>query len=58
MTKICRDCGHKKGDHKFYKMANDPDINPCCCWHKDEDKKDICGCEEFIILQRGEQNGN
>ena len=45
MTKKCKKCGHKKGDHKFYSVSNIEGLFSCC-WNKKENE-DICGCEDY-----------
>lgn len=47
MTKYCENCGHKKGEHKFYSVSNVEGLYSCC-WYKGKEDKDICGCEDFM----------
>jgi hypothetical protein len=42
MTKLCQNCGHKKGEHTFYRVSNEEGLFSSC-------KK--CKCIEFRELK-------
>lgn len=46
MTKICKNCNHRKGTHKFYIVQGEV---YCCCKVQLTHFKSIedCGCNDF-----------
>lgn len=47
MTKWCKNCGHKKGNHTVWRERN-YDGEYTTCQHKKENG-DICGCMDFEL---------
>jgi hypothetical protein len=53
MTKICKNCGHKKGEHKFFTIQGE---TYCCCKVQitlnNFGAREDCGCDDFVELSQ------